>query len=148
MKLEEYLAHPIRLGVFSKMKVLDPGHKYLLNLLDDTDTYERSQELTFVKRNDPSEKYPGNFDSYPGVQTQEVIRVLIDRMRYVHSQRGHYTNTEVIDHLRAALWLLEARTRDVRHQEPLDYVFKPFIEFHLACKECGHIRCLTHEASK
>ena len=66
------------------MKVLDPGHDYALNVLDGLlGEFER---LTFVKRDNPPEKYPGNNSAHPGTTIQEVCRVLIERLRYVNGQ--------------------------------------------------------------
>ena len=52
------------------MEVLDTGHDYLLHSFDGGE----SVRLTFVKRNDPPEKYPGNDSAYPGTQIQEVLQ--------------------------------------------------------------------------
>lgn len=62
------------------MKVLDQGHKYQLDTLDG----KEPEILTFVKRE--GDKYPGNVGSYSGTTTQEVLRVLIDRTKYVDKQ--------------------------------------------------------------
>jgi hypothetical protein len=52
------------------MKIIDPGHKYELDQLDG----EGKEILTFVKRDTPSERYPGNQGHYPGTNMQEVLR--------------------------------------------------------------------------
>jgi hypothetical protein len=62
------------------MKVIDEDHKFDLATLDG---YEPIR-LTFVKRNNPPDKYPGNKDAYPGTTTQEVLRALINRSLYVN----------------------------------------------------------------
>ena len=89
------------------MEVLDAGHQYRLAEF----RWGRAHiYVTFVKRNDPPEKYPGNLDAYPGTQTQEVLRALIDRAQYVHGQQADdATNPQVLSLLRQALDLLETR---------------------------------------
>jgi len=68
------------------MIVIHPGHKYQLDILDGIG-YE---EITFLKRNDPPEKYPGNDNAYPGTNLQEVCRALINRVQYLESQKKSY----------------------------------------------------------
>lgn len=121
------------------MEVIDPGHKYNLSMYDGNG----SQTLTFVKRNDPPEKFPGNVDAYPGTIIQEVLRVLIDRVKYVENQVSNPScNVNVIDSLRSAIWYLERRTVERRGEDfnPLDPpIFK--IELQPTCLKCGHINC-------
>ena len=123
------------------MKVLDPGHEYLLTSFDGV----KPMWLRFVKRNDPPEKYPGNSDAYPGTQTQEVLRALIDRAHYVQGQQpDDDTNPQVISLLRQALVLLETR-HATRHG-----VFASFsgaIETEPFCVTCGHILCFCGMAA-
>lgn len=119
------------------MKILDPGHNYLLNVLDSTP--EASQRLTFVKRNKPPEKYPGNENSYIGTTIQEVCRALIDRCKYVNNQE-HSPHTEVaITHLRSVIRELEVRAAR-RHNRP-KLLTRADIENEPTCKICGHIQC-------
>ena len=105
------------------MKVLDPG---------------------FVKRNDPPEKFPGNENAYPGTQMQDVLRVLIDRCKYVNNQKFCPETDVAITFLRQAIWVLESRARRVRGEEPL-----PFegvvgrVEDIPVCPDCGHLFCLV-----
>lgn len=121
------------------MEVLDPGHDYLLRSVDGPTPIR----LTFVKRCDPPEKYPGNHNAYPGTQSQEVLRALIDRSLYVDAQQPCHENVAYLRHMRAALLVLESRVRRVRHQAPLlEPLFR--IETIPICKECGHILCLSH----
>ena len=118
------------------MKVLDPGHKYELTSFDGGDPIV----LTFVKRNDPLEKYPGNLDAYPGTQSQEVLRALIDRGHYVNGQQPSPANDEVIDSLRWALKLLELRHLR-QHGGNARLPFPSPIEVVPFCQRCGHITC-------
>lgn len=93
------------------MRVIDPGHYYDLNVLDDG-TGLVSHQLQFVKRE--GEGFPGNVGSYPGTIIQELLRASIDRINYVDKQIPDYRNSMVIRHLRRALYLLEHRAAE-RH---------------------------------
>ena len=66
------------------MRVLDPGHMYLLQQLDDTARVEPNDSLVFVKR--MGDNYPGNKSAYPGTIIQDVLRCCIDRLKYVDKQ--------------------------------------------------------------
>lgn len=85
------------------MRVIDPGHHYMLNVLDG----EKPIFLRFVKRVGP--KFPGNDSAYSGTTMQEVIRVLIDRLEYVDNQSPHIYNKFVLGLMRSCIWWLEKR---------------------------------------
>ena len=126
------------------MKVLDPGHDYLLDSYDG----EREVRLTFVKRNFPPEKFPGNADSYAGTQMQDVLSALIDRCKYVNHQtimtHGKFCpETDMtIALLRQAIWVLEARVKRVKGEAPLQFEgVVNRIEDIPVCHHCGHIFC-------
>ena len=87
------------------MKVLDAGHQYEFSSFDGGEP----QVLTFVKRNDPADKYPGNEDAYPGTQMQEVLRALIERCQYLEGQIPCPETRGVIENCRDSIWLLESR---------------------------------------
>jgi len=71
------------------MKVLDPGHKYELAVLDG----DLPVILTYTKR--IGDKYPGNEPpAYSGTTLQEEWRAQIDRLRYLNNQESHWVNTE------------------------------------------------------
>lgn len=122
------------------MKVVDPGHRYLLHRLDisgATPDAIPSPVLQFVKREGPG--YPGNQGHYPGTNLQEVFRACIDRLQYLDNQIHDPHNNVVINNLRGCISNLEARAAE-RHSrdwlepaEPIETV--PF------CVECGHIGC-------
>lgn len=85
------------------MRVLDPGHTYLLAQLD---AMGEEQELVFVKRiveADPDR------EEYPGTTCQEVIAALIDRVQFVHNEKQHHNNIKILHHLRMAYILFETR---------------------------------------
>jgi hypothetical protein len=90
------------------MEIIDPGHKYRLHCLDG----DLDQTLTFVKRNLPPAKYPGNVSSYPGTTLQEVLRCLIERVQFLDNQESHSINRRIIELLRLSIWLLEVRAAE------------------------------------
>lgn len=116
------------------MKVIDPGHTYQLNSYDgETDII-----VSFLHRVGP--KYPGNQGSpYPGTNCQEVIRVLINRVKYLHSQNPHIQNHIIINALRNALLGFEVRAAE-KHGRVLRYYSTP-IEDQPHCYQCGHLQC-------
>lgn len=124
------------------MKVLDPGHRYQLDTLDgDLDV-----QIAFVKREGPN--YPGNVGAHPGCTVQEVLRVLIDRVKHVDTQKPDFLNRAVLNNLRVALWYLEARAAARHGLAPL--LHKKAIgaaETIPVCPRCGHWTC-PHEERK
>ncbi len=121
------------------MKVLDPGHTYLLNCLDGLPNEVRT--LTFVKRCDLKnpKRFPGNTDSYPGTTLQNVIRAMLNRIRYLQNQVWAVENVFIIFSLKISLWLLEFRA--ARRHGKLFLKSMKFAEFEPMCKECGHTNC-------
>lgn len=125
------------------MKEVDPGHEYLL------DSYDGGEpvRLTFVKRE--GEGYPFNVGHHPGTNCQEVIRALIDRVKYLQRQIRCDENIFVIDYLRRALWQFEVRAAQ-RHGRKLPDFYLNEIEDQPTCAGCGHIGCAGegHRASE
>lgn len=121
------------------MKVLDSGHTYELTHLDGLN--QNGNYLCFVKRYDPqdSTKFPGNYNSYPGTTSQEVIRCLLDRARYVQNQKWCLENIVVIQCLRIALWSLEFRAS--RKHKKIYFKTLNYAEKSVMCPICGHTNC-------
>jgi hypothetical protein len=122
------------------MMILDKGHEYFLDTYD-SDQYSRSPILTFMKRR--GEGYPGNTSSYPGTNCQEVLRALIDRVKYLDGQIPCKENKQIVFHLRSALFLFEDRAA-YRHGKRLDLNYLKItdnIEDVPHCQTCGHIQC-------
>jgi len=125
------------------VKVIDPGHCYELATLDG---YGHPERLQFVKRIGPG--YPGNEPpARAGTTIQEVVRVLIDRLRYVQRQATALDDFEsiaddatAISYLRDVLALLEQRAAR-RHGRDLCASAIARIEQEPVCTRCGHIRC-------
>lgn len=112
------------------MRVLDKGHKYELNHLDGSQT----QTIQFCNREGGTEQ--------EGCTTQEVIRVLIDRTYYCNDCLPWSGNEHIVNHLRMALALHEARAfiRGVEKGE-----IKP--EF-LVLGSDGHMRLEFNEMNR
>ena len=127
-----------------RVRVRDPGHLYELSLLDGTGT----AELRFVKR--IGEKFPGNSEpAYAGTTTQEVLRALIDRQKYVDGQRTNLSNLIVLQRLRSALRWLEERAAEERADDKaaLDILALAEPESEPTCAGCGHLMCeRSHES--
>ncbi len=118
------------------MEIIDPGHNYLLRSFDGGGPVR----LTFVKRCDPPEKYPGNHNAHPGTQIQEVLRALIERSEYVNGQIPCPETDLALYHLREVLWLFESRHAQ-RHDATFPDEWREGIETRAFCETCGHIMC-------
>ena len=117
------------------MRVIDPGHKYALTHLDG----EQEEILTFVKREGPG--YPGNVGAYEGTNIQEVLRALIDRLKYLDGQIHHLKNTYAISRLRQVILDLEDRAAQRHNRYPAWMIAESEIELMPVCRKCGHIGC-------
>src|SRR5258708_5788933 len=87
------------------MKIIEPGHVYQLQHFDGTG----SSLLVFVNRE------PGT--EHEGTQTQEVLRALIDRTQHCDQCLRWAGNDTIIEHLRMALVLHEARALERKTQK-------------------------------
>ena len=123
------------------MKVVDSGHYYLLDQLDNP-IHPYLQPLVFVKR--VGDGYPGNEPpAHPGTNMQEVLRALIERVKYLDNQIPCQNNIQALRSLRNALWMFETRAAD-RHGRLVEFLveFKEsLIETYPTCHKCGHIGC-------
>lgn len=137
------------------MRVVDPGHWYHLDDLDRVDGWaESSSELRFVKRT--GDAYPGNVGTgYNGTTSQEVLRVLIDRTKYVDKQQHDQANSHAIGLMRGALQAFEDRA--ARKRDEWDHYAKIRSEAEVSgveiedmptCDTCGHIGCRRHTEVK
>jgi hypothetical protein len=75
-----------------------PGHLYILDHLDGSG----KTELQFVQR-------PVLHEPKEGVTNQEVLRAVIDRVKYLNTEVPWFGNSEIIYHLRMAIALHESR---------------------------------------
>jgi hypothetical protein len=83
------------------MNVIDPGHVYQLDQLGGG-----TQTLTFVKRSGGAIQYE---QEWPGLQTQEVLRALIDRTKYLDKVLPCVETKDALWYLRRALYEYEKR---------------------------------------
>lgn len=83
------------------MRVLDPGHRYALQTFDKQET-----EIVFIKRSGGAVQYN---DDHDGLQSQEVLRALIDRTKFLNAQIPCNESENAIWNLRMALFEYEAR---------------------------------------
>lgn len=122
------------------MRILDPGHRYWLDMLDiEGDQRQGAEMLTFVKRK--GRRYPGNLSCYPGTNCQEVLRALIDRVKHLNSQIADPHNEPILLHLREALWLFESRAAKSYGRAFPSFEHFEAIEEEPTCPDCAHIRC-------
>lgn len=132
------------------MEVIDPGHKFRLNVFDLDTVHEmhrnhHGQVLTFVKREGPG--YPGNVGHHPGTILQELWRAEISRIKYLDKQIPHPANDLCIKNLRQCIFWLELRAAE-RHGAKME--FQPPYSFACIedipiCPKCGHVFPHTHD---
>jgi hypothetical protein len=79
------------------VKCLIPGHLYQIDHLDG----QEKQSIQFVDRN--------HGRATEGTFNQELLRVLIDRIQFLESEKPWPLNEDILNHLRMALALHEAR---------------------------------------
>lgn len=90
------------------MNVLDPGHSFVLEGVGGGD-----QIVSFLKKNSGVVQYP---DQHPGPLTQEAMRAIISRLLFHQSQIPCAETEKAVEHVRHALWLVEARAWRRRQQ--------------------------------
>lgn len=83
------------------MRVIDPGHIYEMDQLGGG-----TQRLVFPKRSGGAIQYP---EEWPGVLTQEVARVLVDRTQYLNAVLPCVESLNAIQFLRMTIFEYEAR---------------------------------------
>jgi hypothetical protein len=128
------------------MKVIVPGHVYHLDIYDiPKQAMAPVVWLGFMRRIGPG--YPGNVDASSGTNCQEVLRVLIDRVKYLDNQQHSVYNLAILDKLRSALLMFELRAKEMKRQK-LPRLDVDKIETYPACEVCGHIFCREHKHGK
>ena len=120
------------------MKIIEAGHSYLVDSLDGGN----QQPLVFVKRE--GDNFPFNHGTHPGTNVQEVLRVLIDRTRYLLSQKPCAETECALHNLESALLHYEVRAAR-RHGRQLDLYSVQQLMCGTTCKICGHIGCEGHK---
>jgi hypothetical protein len=112
------------------METVYPGHRYHLKHLDG----DGGSILQFVQRkpfHEPKE----------GVTNQEVLRALIDRVKVLDSETPWAGNQQIIQHLRMAIVLHEARAL-IRHVEKHNLPIESF-----PTGEDGHLIFTTFDTN-
>ncbi len=84
------------------MKVVNDGHVYRLENLGGVD----EQALIFIKRSGGAITYE---EEWPGLQVQEVLRVLIDRTKYLYNILPCLETQVALKNLRMSLYWYEVR---------------------------------------
>lgn len=98
------------------MRVIDPGHQYELDTVSHDRRLTRgSTYMQFVKR---EEHNPGS-EPHHGLMNQEVLRVLIDRVKFLDEQNPCVENGHILKGLRTALFYHELRAY-TRKQQGVD----------------------------
>ena len=124
------------------MDISEPGHIFNLDVLDGN----IQETLTFVQRDDPPDKYPGNIGHHPGTTMQEVLRALISRVKYLDNQIPCWQNKRLLNHLREGIEILEDRNAEKKGYSIYKKVGETRdIEDIPTCPECLHIGCREHE---
>lgn len=122
------------------MQIIDPGHEYLLDGVGRAPP----QPIVFVKNE--GAKYPGNFGFHGGVLTQELLRVCIDRTKYLNAQGSCMETEHALAAMQQALGWYEVRAARCRGS----YIEEPHadaLDAAAVCAVCGHSQChrTTHE---
>ena len=92
------------------MKVQEPGHAYLLDQIGTDDKWP----LLFLKRSGDLIKHE---TEHQGTICQEVMRVLIDRLKYLNHLIPCPETNDALFHMRTALYLMECRAYRRKQQD-------------------------------
>lgn len=101
----------------------------------------KGQDIRFVMREGVS--FPFNKGAHEGTTVQEVLRVLIDRTKYLLAQIPCMETEAALGALEAALALYEIRAAR-RHERILDLMTVQELSCLPVCPNCGHIKCVIH----
>lgn len=113
------------------MKVVSAGHVYEVENIDG----EGTQTIRFVRRRGWDAELLPEENREEGIQSQELLRVLIDRTLYLHAEQPWQENVKIVQHLRDALRLYEARAA----RRSIERLSMP--ERATNCDTCGHVLC-------
>lgn len=93
------------------MKVLTPGHNYLLANFENEQN--PAQTLQFIQKEPKEGGDPGEMQTVSdGTTNEEVLEMLIDRMKWLQAKFPCKENACCITHLEEGLMWLEKRTKD------------------------------------
>lgn len=97
------------------------------------------QRVEFVRRRDGVGEVLPPAARRPGILTQELLRVAIDRTLYLYAEAPCAEDTEIVDMLRKCLALYESRAA----RRSIEKLSKP--ERAEPCPICGHLLCFHEE---
>ena len=89
------------------MNVIVAGHRYRVQSFENKGAYELIQFIHKEPKQEGSSEFVTVCD---GTTNEEVLKVLIDRMKYLNNKIECDENKQVISHLEESLKLLEERT--------------------------------------
>lgn len=92
------------------MKVLTTGHKYLLANFENQKN--PAQQLQFIEKVPSDEEPTVLLTVNDGTTNEEVLAVLIDRLKYLQAKFPCRENALAITKIQEALFWLNERTRD------------------------------------
>jgi hypothetical protein len=92
------------------MKVLVPGHLYVLENFENPE--KEGQTIQFIEKVPVSENSTELKTISDGTTNEELLKVEIDRLKYLNIKFPCRENSIVITKLEEALMWLEKRTRD------------------------------------
>lgn len=119
------------------MRILLAGHVYLAEEVGGVRGQEAGhQTIAFVRRRDEHARLLPPDEQAPGLLSQELLRVLIDRVRYLNDEDPCVEDVEILGRLRDALRPFETRAAR-RTIEKL-----PMPETAPACPLCHHLLCV------
>ena|SRR5215469_13393033 len=141
------------------MNVITPGHVYDVDFYEPGGSFHHSTRflISFFKK--VGENFPFNEEpQHTGTNCQELLRVLIDRVKFLQKQAEAMGDTESVDddeeilwHLRFTLMHFEnraARRKNVDWKKEKTELWIVDPETVLPCSICGHIFPHSHIGDK
>lgn len=91
------------------MKVLTPGHKYELENFERKD--QPGQAIQFIEKTAAPDGAPGTLVTVnDGTTSEELMKVLINRLEYLYGKFPSEETRCSIEHLKIALYAQQSRT--------------------------------------
>lgn len=95
------------------MTIITPGHRYRLDNFNPVDLGAKNQEIQFVENAPRVYGAPGEMQrEVEGTTNEEVLEVLIDRLKYLNGKFGCRENALALTKLEEARMWLNERTRE------------------------------------
>lgn len=96
------------------MRILTPGHKYIAHNFEQK---ENGQTIQFIEKEPISEGSKELVTVNDGTTNEDVLEVLIDRIKFLNGKFPCRENSIVLTHLETALLWLEKRTNDRKKRQ-------------------------------